>query len=341
MCEHAFYDRSTHLQYMRSSTKVVGILRHPLDQLRSSIAFHGLKQPMRLSNADPVAQFLSDPATYDARAHFVGSSRGCGPMLKPSFTQNHLAFHFGYANQSDNSDVSVERFLSHLRREVDVMLLLERFDESLVLLRRTFNWKVKDIVYLPLFTADSTGKKIASRERSVTSQQRLLDAHRAWSRVDYAMYEHYKDAFEQLITQQSSDFTREVAHLQNVNIRLRRHCASMCKEPFLRKVRFLKDAPLLYNLLTSHWIEIEATEWSDAFKLDFVDCLSTMMSTLHYQEAIRQLQVSNRCSVVRGGEEGSRGSCNHLSDTVFYTFTRTALDRVVLKNSETCLKHLP
>ena len=106
---------------------------------------------MRLSHADPVAQFMSDPAKYDARAQFVGSSRECGPTLRPSYTQNHMAFHFGYANQSDNSDVSIDRFLARMRGEVRVMLLLERFDESLVLLRRTLNWKVKDMIYLPLY----------------------------------------------------------------------------------------------------------------------------------------------------------------------------------------------
>ena len=342
MCDHALFDETTHRQYMPDNTVVIGILRHPLEQLRSSIAFHGLTKPMHLTTSDPTTEFLSDPSSYDARIRFTGSSRHCGPVLTPSFTQNHMAYHFGYRRQQNNSQVYIDRFMADMNRTLDFMLILERLDESLVLLKRLLRWRTEDIISLPLFSTASFGKKPMKNSRDATATRELIAKHRKWSTADYVMYEHYSAKLNRTLQQQSDDFYSELQLFRLLKERVRSHCKNMCNIDVINHMRSLRQTSAIRTYLESHRMDVAASDWSEAFSVSYTNCLAMMLGTLEYQAALKNKQAVKNCDTgtpVQPGAGNSKRCDDNPADFVFYTFSALSIQRMVFKDVQTCSKH--
>ena len=74
-----------------------------------------------------------------------------------------------------------------LKQEFDLVMLMEYFDESLVLLKRRFCWKMEDILYFEL------NERMGIEKQDVTSQVR--EQIRKWNSADVLLY----DAFNQML----------------------------------------------------------------------------------------------------------------------------------------------
>ncbi|KAI8478169.1 hypothetical protein Bbelb_440960 [Branchiostoma belcheri] len=57
------------------------------------------------------------------------------------------AFDLGYKQEWADDEGKAERFLADIERDFTLVMILEHFDESLVLLRRLMCWELKDILY--------------------------------------------------------------------------------------------------------------------------------------------------------------------------------------------------
>lgn len=86
--------------------------------------------------------------------------------------------------------------------------LLERFDESLILLKKTFGWKLP--FYKPRnITRERPPKKAVSKD--------ALHAIEKYNGLDIELYRYAKGMFEELISSQSPSFEREVRSYRLLN----------------------------------------------------------------------------------------------------------------------------
>ena len=105
------------------------------------------------ANKTPLENFLQN-ATY-----FFDQMK-----LKPVFTllKNPALFDLGLDTKYHENLTVVENYIRFVKQEFDLVMLMEYFDESLVLLKRRFCWKMEDVLYFKL------NERLDKEKRKVT-----------------------------------------------------------------------------------------------------------------------------------------------------------------------------
>ena len=171
ICEHTVYNETELKQWMPTDTFYLANIRHPLMHVKSVINYTKLYTKLNISSSDHfLAELLSDPRRHD----------------KVNTTRNISARFFGL-NRRVSDKASGDALIQHIDRKFGMVLIMERIDESLVLLKRRLCWSTKDILYLPLRVVEYKGKAKETEQ----DQEELIAKHRKWSNIDYDMYDHF------------------------------------------------------------------------------------------------------------------------------------------------------
>lgn len=85
---------------------------------------------------------------------------------------------------------------------------VERFDETLILLRRAFNWK------MPLYTKANVTQ---NRPLKIGIPKSTLDVIEAYNQLDIQLYQFAQERFEEQVYQQGFPFKRDLSTLRLIN----------------------------------------------------------------------------------------------------------------------------
>lgn len=104
----------------------------------------------------------------------------------------------------------LEQAKENLRRHFSLVGTMERFDETLVLLKRRFRWE-KDIGYYPE-RQNPTRPRVAALPHSVLAEIRERNA------LDYELYEFANAMLEEEVTSAGPEFRRDVEALRTAQL---------------------------------------------------------------------------------------------------------------------------
>ena len=341
LLDHAFFNPEAFRSYMSPGRVVVSLVRHPLRYLESSFGFHQLYRHFQLSpNKNTIETFLRSPEKYDKMSIFKGSSLSCEPRLTPSYTKNSMAYHLGYGQQFNDSATSLENFLLFLEKEVSFVLVLEKFDESLVLLRRMLQWSLKDISYLPMWSLRFHKKMNLHTSPDHTNETNIINLHRKWAPVDYAVYDHYAAKLDVTLSKQSQDFWDEVSHFRTILRKLKTFCISMCEHDYSYFATASVDQ--IKQVLYSHREVFAASKWNEEFDLSFADCVTYVIATMGYHNACVVKQIPSMCHFKArpAGKVYLDYRYCKKDEYIIHTFPKSMLLDIVFKNQALCKKRV-
>ena len=221
--DHTMFDNEAYKSYMPDNTKVITLLRHPLKQLKSTFRFWNL--PLQLgipSYEDVIGKFLRQPGKYEK----TRNSFGCPPMIQISQTKNPQSHHLGLKNPAEVMEKPVEEFIEGLDKNISLVLLLERFEESLILMKRMFCLETKDIVHLSLFSTEFFSRHTYDYKKS--DEIDLISRHRRYSTADYLLYEHFEAKLDHTIKEEGAGFQVELKLFQGIKHKVRQFCNESC-----------------------------------------------------------------------------------------------------------------
>ncbi|CAH1241359.1 GAL3ST1 [Branchiostoma lanceolatum] len=222
MCEHTVFNKPAMSKVMPKDTVYVTILREPFEQFKSSFKYHLLPKILGISEtSDVLLEFFKQPETYDdiytSGAEEVRKVR-TGIPDGVSVTRNFVAHDLGYPREQWGNSTYLEEFIKYIDKEFIFVMILEYFEESLVLLKRTMCWEFQDIIYHPSNVAAYPYKK--------DRRENLVDAHRNFSKIDYALYQHFKRTLWKRIKQGGQDFKEELEAFRKIQRVTTRYCES-------------------------------------------------------------------------------------------------------------------
>ncbi|CAH1251200.1 GAL3ST1 [Branchiostoma lanceolatum] len=236
---HTVYNKEWMERKFPSDTAYLAIIRQPFSHLKSTFNFYGIDRSLPFKNKDnPLKEFLKNPSRYPT------SFRLRGVLVDK--TRNAQAFDLGYPVEKATDMKGGEEYIEQLDRDFTLVLILEYFDHSLVMLRRLMCWETKDILY---DTTPRRQQKYPYKSYRPTEVER--EAHRQWSPVDYAMYHRFNQTLWQKIAQQGPDFFQELTYFRQVNQQVNEFCRQ-------KKPRAAKQIP-------------EST-WGSAFNITDQSC---------------------------------------------------------------------
>lgn len=193
MAEHVIYNRASFARYFHADTVYITMLREPMAMLHSSLHYIP-EYAEALPGDDKLVQYLNDPERYDDIA--IKADR--------SFTRNPQIGYLGLRRKDFNNLKEIHGVISAIAAEFPLVMVLERLDESLVLLKRLLGWELVDVI-------PSESSRNANKNKPyVPISDQLRTKYKKWSLADHLLYNFFYEKLDEYIEQSGSDFQNEV-----------------------------------------------------------------------------------------------------------------------------------
>lgn len=178
VCNHMRFDRREVAKLLPPGAVYITILRDPVDLFESSFNYYHSAIPLtwRIRGEDKLAQFLEHPQRF----YYPGA-------FNSFYLKNLLFFDFGLENNLEADDPQVMTAIRDLSKQLDLVLIAEYFEESLILLKDMMCWTTEDILYF----------KLNMRKSSSVSQltSDLKAKALRWNGADWSLYRHFNATF--------------------------------------------------------------------------------------------------------------------------------------------------
>lgn len=133
------------------------------------------------------------------------------------FGRNQMLWDLGMNLKDMNNKTAVLNKISELDDEFDLVMIAEKFDQSLLLLQNLLCWQVSDITYLKL------NERVKGAKPRVKSKTRQILKNWLWA--DYLLYDHFSAKLDTILTSVSSkDFRNRLTNFRATNAQLFADC---------------------------------------------------------------------------------------------------------------------
>ena len=286
LTEHTVFNEKIMAAMMPNDTVFISSIREPFSHFKSAFYYFNLPKVAAIKTKDPLGEYIRHLQRYDDiyKSHNATRHRS-GYCVPPhlSVTRNSMAFdlgfpngyHKGWTDQTAN-ETAVADWIKTIDKRFALMIIVEYFDASMILLKRLLSWSTKDILYQKR-NPQRSGPAAATRH--VTES--LIGNYKRWSHVDYALYDHFNKSFWEKISRQNH-FWDEVNEFVLANTKVNAFCTS--QRPTVNKTLLL----------------VEQSQWHDAFNVSKKDCVllsSRLMPELKKQYDIIPVKVKKRKEV--------------------------------------------
>ena len=117
------------------------------------------------------------------------------------------SFHYRFGLEITDDKQATEVAFRRFDREIDLVMMMEYFDESLVLLSKTLCWEFEDLVYHPC--------KVHSEYQPPTTDE-MRNIITKVSHADIGLYNNFNKTFWQKVKNYNGDFEADLAEFRSV-----------------------------------------------------------------------------------------------------------------------------
>ncbi|XP_035683192.1 galactose-3-O-sulfotransferase 3-like [Branchiostoma floridae] len=209
LLHHSIMNKPAMDGIMEPGTKYIGIMREPLSHFRSIFFW---EQRILRHKTNPLGTFLNINENFDLRNKQPYSKHR-------NFQAHYLGFPTKYMTSKNTSQLY--EAIRTVAGWYSMVIITEYWEESLVLLRRTFCWTMFDILH-------STRRlhRLKTRKERVTLTDKQKETHKRMSNIDYMMYDYFNNTFWQRVSEEGPEFWEEFTYYRTLNGEVNQHCNS-------------------------------------------------------------------------------------------------------------------
>lgn len=195
---------------MFPNSKYITIIRHPITQFESSFFYFELDKVLELNkDPDPIGSFLKNVAVHAKKINHKKHLDHFGLL------RNGMLFDLGLEDGIGATGKGIRDTVKKVEQEFDLVLITEYFDESLVLLMRTFCWSLDDIMYLKQNERSHKRKRISAES---------IELLKKWNEGDFKLYEKFNRTFWEKIEAEGPTFWDDVKKFRARKKAVTKHC---------------------------------------------------------------------------------------------------------------------
>ena len=214
LCNHARYNKITmNWLFPKETTRYITMLREPTQHFESVFNFFHLgKRFLTLGNVStsPLETFLQNATSH--LEHLDSKQKSSSINL----IRNPALFELGLDAKYHSNSAVVKNYIRFLQNEFDLVMLMEYFDESLILLKRRFCWKMHDILYFKLNERREKDKQ----ELSTKAKERILE----WNWGDALLYDSFNQTLWKMIKEEGTGFFTDLAEFRKELQSIKKSC---------------------------------------------------------------------------------------------------------------------
>ena len=228
LVDHSVYNETAFEKVMPNDTLYFTVIREPWSHFKSSFNYFNVANISKVPDGpDRMTDYLNNIEKYDQfyRSEEASSTRFCIPngfSVTKNLMSHCLGMPLGFPSGRENitSDAQkVKEYIEFVDKKFALVMMMEYFHESLVLLKRLMCWSLEDILYHTSNVGDYSSKfrKPDPKNHAIFKQ---------WSHVDFTLYDHFNHTFWSKVRDQGDDFFPEVAVYNSLHLRVTNFCSS-------------------------------------------------------------------------------------------------------------------
>lgn len=214
MCCHVIYNREAFQAVLPKDTVYIGIVREPVLRFQSAIKYFSPNFILKLPGNSPLSIYAKNPIAFEPE----------NPLL--SQTNNRMAVEFGFpaelfpGRSLNESQKDIDAYISKIDKEFQFIIISEKFDESMVMMKRLLRWETSDVLYVDknVYGKMTNTRKILPEEDKEKIRQFLY--------LDTALYNFAVDKYNKLAAEAGEDFVKEVENFKSMRENVKNFCVN-------------------------------------------------------------------------------------------------------------------
>ncbi|XP_067927935.1 galactose-3-O-sulfotransferase 2-like [Watersipora subatra] len=206
---HAIYNKQEMLNVMKPNPSFITILRDPIALFKSAYKYYNMQSYCFNTTVERI-KFSPNYKTFKT---------GVCPMTRTP-VRNLQAFDLGLSLFNMDKEEAIKLLIQDIDQTMTVVLITERFDESLILLKKIFNWTMDDIVYFKQNAQDP--KLVHPVQVTNEADNDILQFNYA----DYLIYSHFSQKLDRQLKEHfnESQLQKELQMLHELQAEHQRNC---------------------------------------------------------------------------------------------------------------------
>ncbi|KAL9981522.1 hypothetical protein ACROYT_G010230 [Oculina patagonica] len=209
LCSHArFNKKPMNWLFPKKTSKYITILRNPVDNFESVFNFAHLGKSFGLAdNMDSLGKFLTKGVLFN-------HSR---PNLMTYLARNPMMFDLGLSFEYFQNLTAVNEYIHFLDKEFDLVMIMDYFDESLVLMKRLLCWEIEDILYVKL-------NERLDKEKAASLSESVQENIKRWNKADVLLFNHFNRTFWRKVKNEGPSFYDDISAFRRRKKEIRQLC---------------------------------------------------------------------------------------------------------------------
>ena len=211
LCSHTVFNKKPmNWLFPREISKYVTIIRNPVDNFESVFNYYHMGKGLGLGN-DPVVslkEFLERPSS------FYNTSGARKPSIN---ARNPMMFDLGLSQKYFQNNTAVTEYINFLNKEFDLVMIMEYFDESLILLKRLLCWEIDDILNVKV-------NERLDKEKASNLSDRVKENIKRWNKADVLLFTYFNATFWKKIEMEGSGFYEDLSAFRKRRLKLQQIC---------------------------------------------------------------------------------------------------------------------
>lgn len=251
LCCHVIYNRKSFEAILPADTEYIGIVREPISRFQSAIKYFSPNFILRIPGKTPLSIYAKNPLAFEPT------------NPRNSQTNNRMATEFGFptelfpGKELNGSQTEIDKYIAKLDKEFKFIIISEKFEESMVIMKRLLNWHTRNILYLD----KNVGQKVTNTRKLLPTED--IEKIRKFLYLDTAIYDFAIKRFNKYVENAGKDFIDEVEDFKSLREKVITYC------------HHSKALSML----------IQPTKWYEEFTVTKKDC---QMFTKHEKDLIQK-----------------------------------------------------
>ena len=211
LCSHTVFNKKPmNWLFPREISKYVTIIRNPVDTFESFFNYYELGKVLGLGG-DPVVsleKFLERASSFYNKF---------GAKKRSINARNPMMFDLGLSQKYFQNYTAVTNYINFLNKEFDLVMIMDYFDESLILLKRLLCWEIDDILHVKV-------NERLDKEKASNLSDRVKENIKRWNKADVLLFTYFNATFWKKIEMEGSGFYEDLSAFRERRLKLQQMC---------------------------------------------------------------------------------------------------------------------
>ena len=131
--------------------------------------------------------------------------------------RNPMMFDLGLSLEYFQNLSAVNEYIQFVDKEFDLVLIMDYFDESLVLMKRLLCWETDDILYVKL-------NERLDQEKARGLSESVQENIKRWNKADVLLFDHFNETFWSKVRNEGPGFYEDLADFRQRKEEIKQLC---------------------------------------------------------------------------------------------------------------------